>query len=97
MNLELKWIKYEFHKFLELFLYWKSLSNINYLVFTTHWTARQILKGVGANPQELHRLSKPRVGRRVNTLKFQGFIRKSFRPKGYGLISAAWSEMSADD
>jgi hypothetical protein len=22
INLELKWIKYEFHKFLELFLYW---------------------------------------------------------------------------
>jgi hypothetical protein len=50
INLELKWIKYEFHKFLELFFYWKSLSNISYLIFTTHWTACQILKSAGLNP-----------------------------------------------
>jgi hypothetical protein len=30
LNLELKWINYVFHKFLDLFLYYKSISVINY-------------------------------------------------------------------
>jgi hypothetical protein len=32
INLELQRIKYEFHKFLELFLYQKSISIITYLI-----------------------------------------------------------------
>jgi hypothetical protein len=42
------------------------------MIFTTLWTAHQILKSAGANPQDLHSLGKPRVGRRVYYWDFQG-------------------------
>jgi hypothetical protein len=40
INLELKWIKYDLCKFLELFVYWKSIPKFIYLIFLELWTRR---------------------------------------------------------
>jgi hypothetical protein len=48
VNLELKWIKYEFSKFLGLFLVLKTNFYIYFPILILLWTRRQIAEGPGA-------------------------------------------------
>jgi hypothetical protein len=45
---ELKWITYESRKFLELFLYEKSFSIFNYLIYLISRSRAQILENSGS-------------------------------------------------